>query len=131
MPRYIALLRAVNVGGTGTLPMAELKSLCVRAGFPRLETYFASGHVVFDSKAATAGVKAELESRLLAYAGKPVGVVVRTAAEMADVVKANPFRQAEPRYTHVVFLDGRPPGDALDRAVGVNDETMALGKREI
>jgi uncharacterized protein (DUF1697 family) len=131
MPRYIALLRAVNVGGTGALPMAELKAMCVDAGFTRVETYIASGNVVFDSKAAAKRVKAELESRLHVHAKRPVGVVVRTAAEMADVLKANPFRRTEPKYTYAVFLDARPPRDALDHAVGANGEEMALGKREI
>jgi uncharacterized protein (DUF1697 family) len=111
--------------------MAKLKSMCVDAGFTRVETYIASGNVVFDSKAAASRVKGELESRLLAHAKKQVGVVVRTAAEMAEVLKANPFRKTEPKYTYVVFLDARPPRDALERAVGVNGEEMALGKREI
>ena len=131
MPRYIALLRAVNVGGTGALPMAELKSMCLDAGFTRVESYIASGNVVFDSKATAKRVKAELESRLHAHAKKPVGVVVRTAAEMADVLEANPFLRSEPKHTYAVFLDARPPRDALDHAVGANGEQMALGKREI
>ena len=125
------MLRAVNVGGTGALPMAALKSMCVAAGFTRVETYIASGNVIFDSKAAAERIKAELEVRLHAYAKKPVGVVVRTAAEMAAVLAANPFAGSEPKTTYVVFLDARPPRDALDHAVGVNGEKMALGKREI
>lgn len=131
MPRYIALLRAVNVGGTGALPMAKLKAMCLDAGFTNVETYIASGNVVFDSKTAAVRIKGELESRLQDHAKKPVGVVVRTAAEMAEVLEANPFTKTEPRYTYVVFLDARPPRDALDHAVGVNGEEMALGKREI
>jgi uncharacterized protein (DUF1697 family) len=125
------LLRAVNVGGTGALPMAKLKAMCLDAGFTRLETYIASGNVVFDSNAAAARVKAELESRLRAHAKKPVGVVVRTAAEMADVLNANPFTKTEPKYTYVVFLDAPPPRDALDHAAGRNGEDIALGKREL
>jgi uncharacterized protein (DUF1697 family) len=131
MARYIALLRAVNVGGTGKLPMADLRSMCSDAGFTRVETYIASGNVVFESKAATSRVKAELEARLLAYSGKPVGVVLRTAAEMVAVLKANPFPKAEPKYTYAIFLDRRPPRDALDHAVGQSDEEMRLGDREI
>jgi uncharacterized protein (DUF1697 family) len=131
MTTYIALLRAVNVGGTGKLPMAKLKSICSDAGFSRVETYIASGNVVFESKAGPSRVKAELEARLLAYFGKPVGVVVRTASEMAAVLRANPFPQAEPNYTYAIFLDERPPKDALDHAVGQTDEEMLLGDREI
>jgi uncharacterized protein (DUF1697 family) len=131
MTRYIALLRAVNVGGTGKLPMVDLKSICEELGFARVETYIASGNVVFESKAAPAKVKSELEARLLEYAGKPVGVVVRTAAEMQAVLKANPFRDAEGKYTYAVFLEHRPPRDALDRVSGQSDEKMSLGDREI
>ena len=131
MARYVALIRAVNVGGTGNLPMAELRSMCADAGFDRVETYIASGNVVFASKAAPARVKAELEARLLAHAGKPVGVVVRSAAEMAAVLKANPFPKAEPKRTYVIFLDRPPPRDALDRVVRRSDEAMRLGIREI
>ena len=131
MTRYVALIRAVNVGGTGKLPMAELKSMCSGAGFARVETYIASGNVVFDSKAKPARVKAELEARLLAYLGKPMGVTVRTAAEMAAVLEANPFPKADPKLTYAIFLDEAPPRDALEHAVGQTDEKMVLGKREI
>jgi uncharacterized protein (DUF1697 family) len=131
MARYVALLRAVNVGGTGNLPMADLKSICSDAGFARVETYIASGNVVFESKAAPSKVKAALEARLLAYAGKPVGVVLRTAGEMAAVLEANPFPKAEPKHTYAIFLDHQPARDALDHAVGQGDEEMRLGGREI
>jgi uncharacterized protein (DUF1697 family) len=130
MTKYIALLRAVNVGGI-TLPMADLRSMCGDAGFARVETYIASGNVVFESKASPSKVKAELETRLLAYVGKPVGVVLRTAAEMAAVLKANPFPKADPKYAYAIFLDRRPPRDALQHAVGQSDEEMRLGDREI
>jgi uncharacterized protein (DUF1697 family) len=131
MTRYVALLRAVNVGGTGKLPMADVRAICGGAGFTRIETYIASGNVIFESKSAASKVKAELEARLLAYAKKPMGVVLRTAAEMAAVLKANPFPKAEPKFTYTIFLDRRPPRDALDHAAGQDDEEMRLGDREI
>jgi uncharacterized protein (DUF1697 family) len=131
MTKYVALLRAINVGGTGKLPMADLKAMCEEAGFAHVATYIASGNVVFESKTAEARVKSELEQRLQAYAGKPMGVVVRTATEMAAVVKANPFTKASPSQAVAIFLDKPPPADALKHAVGVNDEKMRLGKREV
>jgi uncharacterized protein (DUF1697 family) len=91
MTTYIALLRAVNVGGTGRLPMADLKALCAELGFSRIETYIASGNVVLDSDRPAARVQAQLEKRLLAYAGKTVGVILRTASEMRTVLKRSPF----------------------------------------
>jgi uncharacterized protein (DUF1697 family) len=131
MTRYIALLRAVNVGGTGKLPMSELKAMCCGAGFARVETYIASGNVVFESKVAPSRAKAELERRLRAYVGKPVRVVVRTASEMLAVLQANPFPKAEPKYTYAIFLDDPPPADALVHVSGRQDEQIRLGEREI
>jgi uncharacterized protein (DUF1697 family) len=129
--KYIALLRAVNVGGTGKLPMAELKAVCIDAGFAKVQTYIASGNVVFESDAMPDEVKSDLEARLLAFAGKPVGVAVRTAAEIAEILRSNPFPDAAPSRTVAIFLDRPPPSDALAHAVGVKDEKMGLGTREI
>jgi uncharacterized protein (DUF1697 family) len=131
MTTYVALLRAVNVGGTGKLPMATLKAMCREAGFTRVETYIASGNVVLDSKAKAGQVKAALEARLCAELGKPVGVMVRTASEMVAVLEANPFAKAEPRHTYAFFLDKAPPRDALHHVKGQSDEKVALGEREI
>jgi uncharacterized protein (DUF1697 family) len=131
MPTYIALLRAVNVGGTGKLPMTELKAMCVAEGFADVQTYIASGNVVFASGLPAAMVKAALEKRLAAYAGKPVGVIIRTAMELAAVLKANPFPRAQPNFTVAIFLDGPPPANTLAAIKGRQDEEVRLGKREI
>ena len=131
MTAFVALLRAVNVGGTGKLPMTELKAMCDAAGFTKARTYIASGNVVFESKASEKEVKAALEKQLKAYAGKPVGVLVRTAAEMKAVISNNPFPKAAPNRTVAIFLDAPPPADALVHATNVNQEEMRLGRREI
>ena len=111
--------------------MTDLKALCEDAGFAHVQTYIASGNVVFESKAPRRRSRPRSSKRLHAYAGAPIGVVVRTAAEMAAVLKANPFPKAAPSQAVAIFLDKPPPRDALDHAVHVNDEKMALGKREI
>jgi uncharacterized protein (DUF1697 family) len=131
MPTYIALLRAVNVGGTGKLPMSELKAMCVNEGFADVQTYIVSGNVVFTSKLAAAKVKVALEKQLAAHAGKPVGVIIRSAEEMAAVLKGNPFPKAPPNYTVSIFLDEIPPADTLKTIKGQQDEEVRLGKREI
>ncbi|MDO1528548.1 DUF1697 domain-containing protein [Fulvimonas sp. R45] len=131
MHSYVALLRAVNVGGTGKLPMAELRAMCGQAGFADVRTYIASGNVVFRSALAEHAVAAALEGRLAAHAGKPVGVLVRTAAEMAAVLAANPFQDAPGNRVVAIFLDRAPPVDALEHASGRKDEALALGRREI
>jgi uncharacterized protein (DUF1697 family) len=128
---YIALLRAVNVGGTGKLPMTELKAMCEAAGFEKVRTYIASGNVVFTSTKSEEAVRAAIEAALEAYAGKPVGVMVRTAAEMANTLARNPFADKPGNRVVALFVDDALPKDALDQARGVKDEQMQLGKREI
>ena len=131
MTPYVALLRAVNVGGTGKLPMTELSAMCGKLGFEKVRTYIASGNVVFLSALSEAKVKAALEAELEAYAGKPVGVMVRTAAEMAQVLADNPFPERAGNRTIALFLDQAPPPDALDKVAGQQDEEIRLGRREI
>ncbi|HZV20175.1 MAG TPA: DUF1697 domain-containing protein [Hyphomicrobiales bacterium] len=131
MTKYVALLRAVNVAGAGKLPMAHLKSICLAAGFTGVETYIASGNAIFESDAPASEIKAKLETRLIAYAGKPVGVIVRTAAQMQAVLCRNPFPEAEPKHTYVIFLDEPAPADALLHAKGRDGERMHLSGWEI
>jgi uncharacterized protein (DUF1697 family) len=128
---FIALLRAVNVGGTGKLPMTELKAMCEASGFAGVRTYIASGNVVFTSRKSESAVKKALEAALEAYAGKPVGVMVRSATEMAQVLADNPFPKLAPNRTMAVFLDRTPPADTLAGLRGQKDEEVRLGRREI
>jgi uncharacterized protein (DUF1697 family) len=131
MTSFVALLRAVNVGGTGKLPMSDLKAICEEVGFGAIRTYIASGNVVFTSRKSEAAVKAALEKHLAAYAGKPVGVLVRSAAEMVQVAADNPFAEMASNRTVAVFLDRAPPADTLAGVRGRKDEEIRLGRREI
>jgi uncharacterized protein (DUF1697 family) len=131
MNAYIALLRAVNVGGTGKLPMAELKAMCEAAGFKQVRTYIASGNVVFQSAKPEPQVKATLEAALAKYAGKPVGVMVRTAAEMAAVLAKNPFKQMPANLTVAIFLDDPPTPNAPETASNRKNEEIQVGLREV
>jgi uncharacterized protein (DUF1697 family) len=131
MQAYIALLRAVNVGGTGKLPMSELKIMCEAAGFKSVRTYIASGNVVFKSAKSESQVKAVLDVGLAAYFGKPVGVLVRTPAEMAAVLAGNPFVKMPGNLTHAIFLEKPPAVDALDAVAGKVNEQLRLGLHEI
>ena len=131
MGSFVALLRAVNVGGTGKLPMSDLKALCEELGFGAIRTFIASGNVVFTSRKSEAAIKAALEKQLAAYAGKPVGVLIRSAAEMAQVLSDNPFPQAAPNRVMALFLDHAPPADTLAGLRGQRDEQIQLGRREI
>lgn len=131
MTRYAALLRAVNVGGTGKLPMADLKRMGEEAGFEAVSTYIASGNLLFRSDQSESAVRAALEQKLEAYAGKRVVVHVRTAEDLAALVARNPFPHCAPNRVVVSLLDGPPPADTLDRITGRKDEEIIPGEREI
>ena len=131
MTKYIALLRAVNVGGTGKLLMSDLKDLCAAAGFRRIETYIASGNVLFSSDLSPAQVQAQLATRLTRHAGKPIGVFVRTAAELQAVHERSPFSDQDPKRVYVFLLEQSASAAALDGIRGRADDEIQLGQREI
>ncbi len=128
---YVALLRAVNVGGTGKLPMADLKRMAEEAGFDAVRTYIASGNLLFRSDRSEADVRAAIEKRVADYAGKAVGVHVRTPDELAAVVARNPFADRAPNRVLATFLEGSIGPHLLERITHQVDEEIALGEREI
>lgn len=131
MITLIALLRAINVTGTGVLRMEDLRAICTRLGFRDPRTYIASGNVVLGSKLAPAAAKAKLEKALLAKLGKPCRVIIRELAELEATERANPFRDAEPNKVLVLFLDEAPDSSVLKDVRTPGDERLALKGREL
>lgn len=130
MTVYVALLRAVNVGGR-QLKMDELKRIATEAGYGSPRTYIASGNLLFVSGKTEAAVKRELESAIAEHMGKPVEAMVRTAKEMSDVVADNPFAKEPGNRVVAIFFDDPPNQQAIDSAKNLADERLALGTREI
>lgn len=128
---HVALLRAVNVGGTGKLPMAELRAICTELGFGNVRTYIASGNVVFTSPLSETEIVHLLETRLTEYTGRPTAVLVRTAVEMRAVLASNPFPEAPGNRVLVTFMAEPPPADSLETVRGQTVEQVVLGTREV
>ncbi len=131
MSVFVALLRAVNVGGTGRLLMSDLVRMAEELEFREPETYIASGNLIFEWDGTERAVKSRLERALAEYAGTGVGVLVRTPAELAEVAESNPFPDAKPSHTMVMFLDDPPPPDALESVVAPDGEEVRPGRREL
>jgi uncharacterized protein (DUF1697 family) len=131
MAVYVALLRAINVGGTGQLPMSELRELCEEAGFGDVATYIQSGNVVFSSKLGKARVQRLLEEALATRIGKPVGVHLRTPAELASIPARNPFPGVAGNRVLVFFLQSALPPDALADLEVPGNEEVRLSGREV
>jgi uncharacterized protein (DUF1697 family) len=99
--------------------------------FTNVRTFIASGNMLFDSDLAESAVKAMIEARLADYAGKQVPVLVRSAAEMAAVVAADPFPDAHGSRHMVFFYDAAPAPDLIAGCRDVGGERLSLGVREL
>lgn len=116
MTTYIALLRGINVGGSGrTIRMADLRSILGDAGYRDVATYIQSGNVVFTSEDRTTSQLASLlEDQIEAGTGLRVPVMLRTAEDWSSLVDGNPYDTSDPTKVHVAFLAGDPDPDAAD-----------------
>jgi uncharacterized protein (DUF1697 family) len=131
MTAYVALLRAVNVGGTGKLPMADLRAMASDLGFANVRTFIASGNLLFESALDEAAAKAMIEARLAVNADKRVPVLIRTGAELAAIVAANPFTDAHGSRHMVFFYDRPPTADLIRGCRDIAGERLTLGTREL
>lgn len=113
MPRYIAFLRAINVGGHNTVKMDSLRRLFESLGFSNVETFIASGNVVFEATSKNAqALEREIENRLREALGYEVATFIRTDAELAAVASYKPFSRSDldgAAALNIAFL-----GDGLD-----------------
>jgi uncharacterized protein (DUF1697 family) len=131
---HVALLRGINVGGKNMLPMSDLTAMFVAAGCADVETYIQSGNVVCRARPAVAKkLPAAVATAILKRSGYRVPVVLRTADELRDVARGNPFLTAggDPDTLHVAFLAGTPKAGgvaALDPRRSPPDEFVVRGR---
>ncbi|MDX6384870.1 MAG: hypothetical protein QOK48_2443 [Blastocatellia bacterium] len=124
MPKYVALLRAINVGGH-TVKMDHLRELFSAIGLSQVETFIASGNVIFDSRSKdSAALEQKIEKHLQQSLGYEVKTFIRTIPELTAVADYQPFSDAElnlhPLY--VGFVAGKPGAQAQQKLLAlVND----------
>ena len=128
---YVAMLRAVNVAGTGKLPMTELVAIGLECGFEKVRTFIASGNLLFESDFDEPEVARRIAARIDAFFGKPVPLFVRCADEMAVAAAGNPFCDDKPSRVMAHFIAEPPSAAMLVEARDVVGERMALGPRLI
>ena len=132
--RYVALLRAVNLGAGRQVSMPALRELLEGLGMTDVATYVQSGNVVFTTNQQNREVVAHLlEEAIGAEFGFVIPVILLTGAEMAAVIGACPYRaeaDSDPTKIHVTFVDPRPPPEtwlAID-PVGFAPDVFAVGE---
>ena len=129
--KHVAFLRGINVGGKNKLPMKDLAAMFEKAGCSGVRTYIQSGNVIFGAPAKLASTIAKrIESDL----GFQSPVVVRSQAQLQQVVDDNPFlrKKLDPDFLHVYFLADLPSASqlaALDPARSAPDEFVVAGQQ--
>jgi uncharacterized protein (DUF1697 family) len=137
MARYLALLRAINVGGH-TVKMDRLRALFEALGFTHVETFIASGNVVFEAGAAkTETLEKKIERHLAESLGYPVDTFVRTLDDLAAIAACQPFapeQHADPANNlYILFLRSAPSAAEARSIVdcGTDVDTFAVRGREL
>ena len=137
MPAVIAMLRAVNLGSHNRVKMDALCSLCTSLKLRDPQTYVQSGNVVFGTNERDlVKVSKRLADAIEREFGFRTEVIVRSTAEMGDVVARNPFAQRrgiEPGKFLVVFFSGQPGADAREKiqSIKTDGEVLYLDGREL
>jgi uncharacterized protein (DUF1697 family) len=126
MGRQIALLRGINLGPNRRVKMAELRALCERLGYTEVQTLLQSGNVVLETRKKPATVERELHEAIEAELGVDTLVIVRTREQLADVVAAKPFADADGKQLQVTFLD-----DELPKETAAKVEAAAAGAEQV
>lgn len=135
MTILLSLFRGINVGGHQKVSMKELKALHEMLGFQDVVTYIQSGNVVFNSDEADASqVSTSIADAFVQTFGFRVDVMVRSAAELAEIIARNPLQSQalnEPKWLIVLFLATRPASTALEelqRAYHGPEEMRLIGQ---
>jgi uncharacterized protein (DUF1697 family) len=117
MPKFISILRGINVGGSRSIPMAELKTLYEALNFKRVTTYIQSGNVIFKCD-EVAGLSLRIENKIRERYNYEVPVILRTLDEMKEILKRNPYIKEEGIHQdklHVTFLKEYPHPELIDK----------------
>jgi uncharacterized protein (DUF1697 family) len=125
MPRYIAFLRAINVGGH-TVKMDDLKALFEELGFLKVETFIASGNVIFESPSkATKTLEQKIEKHLQGNLGYTVATFIRTDSQVAEIASYKPFdknKLASAKALNIAFLKDPLPDNSVKSLMTLKTE---------
>jgi len=124
-PKYVAFLRGINVGGKNKVKMETLREVCGALGFKNVKTYINSGNVIFETAQSNDKKLVEkLEKAIEKEFALNIKVMVRTIAEIEEIVKNNPFdgQFENAKDLHVFFLDEELPAEKREQLLSNNNE---------
>jgi uncharacterized protein (DUF1697 family) len=129
---WVALLRGVNVGGHHKVPTAQLREFASGLGWAGVETYIASGNLIFDALGSRSDLTARLADGFSEQFGFAVPVVVVPADEVAQSAEDPPWPDDDPSRTAVAFFSAVPEPAALaafEQSEWLPDELVVRGAR--
>jgi uncharacterized protein (DUF1697 family) len=133
VPRYVALLRGINVGGH-TVKMDRLKSLFEEMGLRKVETFIASGNVVFESASRnTATLERKIGRTLEESLGFPAATFIRTLEQLAGLLEHETLRDLEARAVYIGFLTASPSKESRAKLLAHRSrlDEFVLTEREV
>jgi len=132
MQKYIAFLRAINVGGTTIIKMTDLKQMFESFGLENVETYIQTGNVIFGSQESDTSVLEEQIERQLEIAyGKRIQLFVRTIPEVVKMVAKCPFQPQGEETAYIAILQSKPARKNVDQLMSFRsqaDDFSVIGK---
>ncbi|HUH27633.1 DUF1697 domain-containing protein [Gelidibacter sp.] len=108
MPKLIALLKGINVGGHKKVAMAELRQLLTKEGLKNVQTYIQSGNVIFDSIDDVKKIEDRIQEVIYSHFGFEVLVIVKTRDEIQSVFSACPFSNEKKEKSYFIIFDKIP-----------------------
>ncbi|HET9911807.1 MAG TPA: DUF1697 domain-containing protein [Anaerolineales bacterium] len=134
MTKYVAFLRAINVGGNAIIKMTDLKLMFESAGLENVQTYIQSGNVIFETEEKDIdAVKKRIERQLEGAAGYKIHLFVRTMREFQSIVSKSPFTAKANEMVYVAFLDQKPAPKSQQALLALKNEAddLAVKGREV
>src|SRR5262245_47471070 len=123
MKKYIAFLRAINVGGTTLIRMTDLKRMFESFGLSNVQTYIQTGNVIFESEQdQISDLEGQIEDQLEHAYGKRIQLFVRMTREVAKMAESCPFDPNEGEMVYVVILDEKPSKKAIEKLYSLRSD---------
>ena len=131
MPKLLALLKGINVGGHKKVTMADLRQLMTKEGFQNVQTYIQSGNVIFDALDNADIIANKIQELIHSHFGFEVSVIVKTHQELLSIFNACPFSNEKKKKSYFILFNKLPNTklvDEVSKKTYENEEFVIINK---
>jgi uncharacterized protein (DUF1697 family) len=132
MPRYVAFLRGINVGGHNIIHRAKLQEIFISLGYQNVSVYKQSGNIIFDADTTNEElIKKTIQEKLSAILNRETGIFLRSISYLEEILKNKPFKNADANNASlwVTFLASKPPKSTLPLKIPQSKAEIILIKK--